>query len=95
LTRHKSVEKRARQNEKRRIRNRSWMSKIKTASKKIEKAVADKNIESLDDLYRDFSSIVDKAVSKGVLHENTANRKKSRIACKIVRIKSSGSTVSS
>jgi len=94
LSTHKSAEKRARQNEKNRVRNRSWRSKIKTASRKIEKAIADKNIESLDSLYHDFISTVDKAVSKGVLHKNTGSRKKSRIASKIIRLKSSSSTAS-
>ena len=74
----KSQEKRNRQNEKARLRNKTVMSDLKTSVKKVEVAAAAG--EPLDELYREAQGKIDTAVSKGVLHPNTAARKKSRLA---------------
>ncbi|MGB8362452.1 MAG: 30S ribosomal protein S20 [Acidimicrobiia bacterium] len=74
----KSQKKRNRQNEKRRTRNKSVMSDLKTAMKKVEKAAAAG--EPTDDLYRAAQQKIDAATSKGVLHPNNAARKKARLA---------------
>lgn len=80
----KSQEKRNRQNEKRRSRNAQVKSSIRTASKKVEKAVAAKQSpEAVKDLYVKFVSTMDKAAGVGVVHKNTAARKKSRIAKRV------------
>lgn len=84
---HTSVEKRARQNEKARLRNRTWKSKIKTLKGKLEKAIEDKETEALTSLYNDYVSIVDKAATRKVLHKNNASRKKTRMAHKINSLK--------
>ena len=85
---HKSVEKRARQNEKARSRNRVLKSKVKTAKNALEKAIADKKKDQLESLYNNYVPAVDKASSRKVIHKNTASRKKMRMAQKI---KGSGS----
>ncbi len=80
----KSQEKRNKQNEKRRDRNAQVKSSIRTASKKVEKAVAAKQSpEAVKDLYVTFVSTIDKAAGVGVVHKNTAARKKSRIAKRV------------
>jgi small subunit ribosomal protein S20 len=83
LASHKSAKKSVRQDEKVRMRNRMWKSRIKTARKKLEKALEEKQNDNLDSLYREYVSIVDSAVSKGVIHQNTASRKKSRMYQKL------------
>ena len=75
-----SAIKRTRQAEKRNLRNASIRSKIKTVSKRIEEAITEKNQENVKKLLREIIRAVNSAVSKGVLHKNTASRKISRLS---------------
>jgi len=75
-----SALKRARQAERRNLRNASVRSKIKTISKRIEEAVTEKNQENVKKFLREMIKAVNSAVSKGVLHKNTASRKISRLS---------------
>jgi small subunit ribosomal protein S20 len=77
----KSQIKRNRQNEVRRVRNKSVSSSLKTTTRKIDQAVAAG--ESTDELFREAQSKIDTAVSKGVLHKRTAARKKARLAKRV------------
>lgn len=73
----KSAKKRLRQAEKRRKRNISTKSAIRTMERQVlEAESADEAQRLLGDLY----SALDRAAAKGVIHENKAARKKSRIA---------------
>ena len=74
----KSQEKRNRQNQVRRMSNKSITSDLKTAIKKVETAAAAG--EPTDELFRTAQKKIDMAASKGVLHPRTAARKKSRRA---------------
>jgi len=80
---HTSVMKRARQNKKERQRNRIWKSRIKNAQIRIEKALMSKQKASLDEMYREYCALVDKAASRNVIHRNNAARKKTRLAQRI------------
>lgn len=75
----KSAIKRMRQAEKRRLRNRAIRSRVRTAIKNARTA-----LPSGGDAARaaviEAIRIIDKAVTKGVLHRNTAARKKSALA---------------
>lgn len=78
----KSAKKRVLIAEKNRLKNVSFKSSIKTAVKKVLEALksdTDKVQEYLNNVYKLF----DKAVSKKVLHKNTAARKKSRLTRKV------------
>ncbi|MGH8952505.1 MAG: 30S ribosomal protein S20 [Acidimicrobiia bacterium] len=77
----KSQIKRNRQNENRRMRNKSINSDLKTSVKKVETAAVAG--ETTDDLLREAQAKIDTAVSKGVLHKKTAARKKSRLVKKV------------
>jgi len=83
LARHKSAEKRARQNEKRRLRNASIRSSVKTRMKAVLKAVEGKNKEEALKLLRVAISAIAKAAAKGVFHKNTAARRISRLTKKV------------
>lgn len=73
----KSAIKRNRQNEKRRLRNKQVISQMRTYTKRaVAAAGSDDEAESL----RLATKYIDKAASKGVIHDNTAARKKSRLA---------------
>jgi small subunit ribosomal protein S20 len=76
----KSQIKRNRQNEKRRVRNKSVKSALKTAVRKFNEAVEAGNNDAAATLMRDASRKLDKAVSKGVIHKNQAANRKSAIA---------------
>ncbi|SNT40425.1 small subunit ribosomal protein S20 [Asanoa hainanensis] len=78
----KSQIKRNRQNEKRRLRNKSVKSSLKTAIRKFHEATAAGDTEKAAVLMRDASRKLDKAVSKGVIHKNQAANRKSAIAKK-------------
>jgi small subunit ribosomal protein S20 len=80
---HKSVLKRARQNEKRRLRNIAVKSTIKTYSKKVNEAIAKKDIEAAKEALKKAIKVIDKAVTKGVIHKNNAARRKSRLTIKL------------
>lgn len=79
MQRNLSAEKDARQNEKRRTRNRVVRSHSRTLVKDFVTAVEAKKKPEAVKLYAELSSFLDNAVTKGVLHRNTAARKKSRM----------------
>ena len=79
----KSQIKRNKQNEKRRLRNKSVKSSLKTAIRKFQAAAANGDTETATALMRDASRRLDKAASKGVIHKNQAANRKSAIARKM------------
>jgi len=68
--------KRMRQSEKRRVRNRTIRSQVRTAVKTARAAGGD----ALPTAVAEAIRALDKAVTKGVVHRNTAARKKSALA---------------
>ena len=78
----KSQIKRNRQNERQRVRNKAIRSRLKTEVKKAQAAEGDQPSE---DQIRATSRLLDKAVSKGVLHKRTAARRKSKLARQAAR----------
>jgi small subunit ribosomal protein S20 len=76
----KSQIKRNRQNEKRRLRNKSVKSSLKTAIRKFQEASEAGDSDKATALLRDASRKLDKAVSKGVIHKNQAANRKAAIA---------------
>ena len=71
-----------RADERKRQRNFSIKSAVKTAVKKAEEAFSSKNQEEAEVALREALSKLDKAHQKGVLKGNTTNRKKSRLTQK-------------
>ncbi len=78
-----SAMKRARQAEKRNLKNRSIKTSIKNIVKKVEAAISAKNIEESVNELKNAIKAISKAASKGVLHKNTASRKISRLSKKV------------
>jgi small subunit ribosomal protein S20 len=75
----KSAIKRVKTAEASRVRNAMAKSFLKTTVKKSKEAIA-KADASAKDLAKKAIKAIDRAVSKGVLHKNTAARKKSKLA---------------
>lgn len=83
MANHKSAIKRIGVTEKKNLRNRMIMSGVKTAIKRFDSAMTAGDAEVIEAAYVNAVSTVDKAVTKGVLHKNAANRKKSQLAIKL------------
>jgi small subunit ribosomal protein S20 len=79
----KSQIKRNRQNEGRRVRNRSVRSALRTKNRRFNEALASGDSQVAEDAYRDAARALDRAASKGIIHKNRAADKKSRLARKL------------
>ena len=79
---HKSAEKRVRQSEKRRVINRGNRSKVRTYIKKVRAALDSGKSDEIQSALPETISVIDKAVQKGVMHNNAAARYKSRLTLK-------------
>lgn len=88
---HKSTIRRARQAERRHERNRATVNAVKTLIKKVQSAVAGKNADEAKTSLQEAASAIGKAVSKGVLHRNTASRRISRLTHNVNALSGSGS----
>lgn len=84
----KSQIKRNRQNEKRRLRNRAVRSEMNTRSKAALDAAGYDDDEAAAETLRLAVKRIDKAASKGVIHKNTAARRKSRLVREVERLRS-------
>jgi len=82
MANHPSALKRQKQNENRRLRNRSYKSTINTTIKKAFSAVEDKENETAQEYYRQAVARLSSAVNKGILHKKTASRRISRLTKK-------------
>jgi small subunit ribosomal protein S20 len=82
----KSQIKRIQTNEKRRLRNKSVKSSLKTAIRSARAAVDSGDREAAEARTRVASRQLDKAVSKGVIHANQAANKKSSLAKQVASL---------
>ena len=64
-------------------RNKADKSELKTTIKKFTAALAEGDRDNAEAAYKAAVKSVDRAVSKGLIHKNTAARKKSKMAAKI------------
>ena len=78
--RKKSVIKRAKQSHVRAEVNRANTTRVRGIMKKLRAAIAAKDSASAGTLLHPTLSAIDRAISKGVLEENTGNRYKSRLS---------------
>ncbi len=59
---------------------------MKTEIKKVETAIAAKDPENAGSYLQDALRVLDKSVSKGIIHKNQAARKKSNLTRKVNRL---------
>ena len=86
MANHFSALKRARQTERRTIRNRANKSRVRSALRELREALTAGNRENAEQAYRKTVSTLDKAIQKGVLHSNTADRYKSRLSARLAAL---------
>ncbi len=83
----KSAEKRARQGERRRLRNRGVKSVLRKEEKVFLAAITASSKDEAAKAFREVSSRFDKAAKSGTVKKETANRKKSRLAAQLNKLK--------
>lgn len=83
MANHKSAAKRAKQSLNKKARNSVTKKSIKTIEKKLRKSIESKSKEDSQKFLLEFSSRIDSASDKGVIHKNNASRKISRLAKKV------------
>ncbi len=81
-----SAEKRHRQSLKRRARNRSELSRLRGAVKKVRVAVAENDSETAQQLLGPTISLIDVSVKKSVIHRNAGGRLKSRLTRQVAAL---------
>ena len=79
----RAARKRDRQNAKARARNANCKAKLHDAHKKLFKAADANKKDDAEKKFKEFVSGLDKAVKKGIISKNTADRKKSRAQLKL------------
>ncbi len=79
MANHPSAEKRMRQSEKRRERNRTVRSQVKTETKKMRAVLETGEKAAVDTQLRAVAKQLSKAASKGVLKKKTASRRLGRL----------------
>ena len=80
MANHKSAVKRARQNEIRRLRNKSVKTGVKSIVKDVRLSVDGSSKKDALKKLDMAKSNIDRAAQKGVIHKKTASRKISRLA---------------
>lgn len=83
MANHQSALKRAKQSEKRRIRNKSVRTNLRRTIRTVRQAVEAGDAAMAQEALSAAIPVIDKAASKGVIHRNNASRKISRLAQKV------------
>lgn len=83
-----SANKRIRQDEKKRLRNKAYKSKMKTTVKKFLSAVESSDVEASQKAFNEAEKVITKIGSKGVIHKRQAARRVSRLAARLNALKS-------
>jgi small subunit ribosomal protein S20 len=83
MANHTSAKKRIRRNARRAAINGARMSRIRTFVKKVEMAIESGEAENARTALRNAQPEIQRGVTRGVLHRNTASRKISRLAARV------------
>ena len=87
MANHFSALKRARQTVKRTATNRMNTTRLRGTLREMRESLAKGDKAAAEKVYRETVSALDKAIQKGVLHNNTADRYKSRLNTRLKALK--------
>jgi len=93
MAHHKSAKTRIKRNETRRVINKDRNSKIKTAIKKVLTAIEANDSTTALEALRVAESEITRGAAKGIMHENTASRKVSRLSKRVKALGGKKTTV--
>ena len=82
-----SAKKRIRQNEKRRQRNQAVQTRTRTYTKRARQALEAGDVAEAEEAVKAAAAQLDRAASKGVIHENNAARRKSRLMKQLAAVR--------
>jgi small subunit ribosomal protein S20 len=77
--------KRLRQDAKRRLRNRSAKTRVRTVTKKVRALAAEGKTDEAGAALREAFTVIDKTAQKGIMRHKTASRQKSRLTRAVTR----------
>lgn len=83
MANHVSSLKRARQTERKTAVNRANRSQVRGSLRALREALAKGDVKAAQTQFRETVSTLDKSVKKGVLHDNTVSRYKSRLNARL------------
>ena len=83
----KAAKKSVKQDKKRRLHNAAIISELKTFIKKLNSLIALDKADEAADMLSKLMSKLDKAAKKGLIKRHSADRKKSRLAVKVAKLK--------
>ncbi len=83
MANHVSSLKRARQTETRTAVNRANRSRVRTSLRALREALTKGDAKAAQEQYKETVSTLDKSVQKGVFHQNTVSRYKSRLNARV------------
>ena len=83
MANHVSSLKRARQTERKTAVNRANKSRVRGSLRLLREAIASGDAAKANEQFKQTVSALDKSVQKGILHDNTASRYKSRLAARV------------
>ena len=78
--------KRIKTNERNRVRNAAWRSRVRTWTRKTSEAIADGDVELAKECARVTTSTIDRATRRGIYHKNWAARNKSKLSKKVISL---------
>lgn len=87
MANHKSALKRIKQNEKRRVRNQTIRTRLRTRCAQFEAAVTDENLEGAETAFLVAESELHRAATKGIIPRARAARKTGRLAERLHRLR--------
>lgn len=91
MANHKSALKRIRQNEKRRIHNRTYRNRARTLVKKARTSLEGQDLEAARAATAAAIRDLDKAASRGIIHKRNADRRKSRLMKQLAELEAANS----
>ena len=89
---HPSALKRHRQSEKRRLRNRAVKTRLRRLVREVRTALSTRDADAAAKSFATATRALDKAVTKGVLHRNSAARRISRLAHALSQLRAGASS---
>ena len=67
--------------------NHELKARVKNLIKNCEKAITAADTEKANEIFKEFQKVIDQAVSKGLVKNNTADRQKARLSLKVKNMK--------
>lgn len=86
MANHKSAKIRIKRNEKKAVKNASYLSRVRTFVKKVEKAILGGNKEEAKENLVLAESALSKAAHKGIVKKSAASRTTSRLSARVKKI---------